>query len=255
MAWYVGTSGYSYKEWKGSFYPESLPQQDMLRHYAERLPSVEINNTFYRMPRTNVLETWRDAVPNDFRFVIKASQRITHRKRMKDAEEPTEYLMDRVTTLGDKLGAVLFQLPPYLRKDKARLEAFLTLIPKGVRAAFEFRHASWFEDDIFECLRIAGAGLCVADGDGEGMPNSMDLPATGAWSYYRLRRPDYSDADLGHWLARMHELRVEDCFVFFKHEDEGAGPHLAARFLELATPRPARRASRRDMARPRDLHR
>ncbi len=252
MAWYVGTSGYSYKEWKGNFYPESLPQQDMLGYYAERLPCVEINNTFYRMPRTNVLEAWRDSVPRDFRFVIKASQRITHRKRLKDAEEPTQYLMERVKTLEDKLGAVLFQLPPHLRKDLARLETFLALIPEGVRAAFEFRHASWFDDDVFESLRMAGAGLCVADAEGEGMPSAMELPAMGAWSYYRLRKPNYSDADLGHWLARMHELRLDDCFVFFKHEDEGAGARLAERFLELATPRPARRATRRDMGKGRE---
>jgi len=247
MAWYVGTSGYSYKEWKGNFYPESLPQQDMLRYYGERLPCVEINNTFYRMPRTNVLETWRDSVPDNFRFVVKASQRITHRKRLKEAEEPTAYLMERVQALDEKLGALLFQLPPHLRKDLPRLEAFLTLIPEGVRAAFEFRHASWFDDDVFECLTVSGAALCVADAESEGIPNAMELPATGAWGYFRLRKPSYSDAELGHWLARMHELRVDDCFVFFKHEADGAGPRMAERFLELATPRPARRARRRDM--------
>jgi uncharacterized protein YecE (DUF72 family) len=249
MGWYVGTSGYSYKEWKGHFYPDGIAQNDMLAYYAGRLPCVEINNTFYRMPQVSVLETWRDAVPDDFRFVIKASQRITHRKRLKDAEEPTGYLLERVTSLEEKLGALLFQMPPHMRKDLERLERFLALIPRDVRAAFEFRHPSWFEDDVFECLTLAGAALCVADGAKEGMPSAIDLPATGPWGYYRLRQASYSDADLAHWLARMHELRLDDCFVFFKHEDEAAGPRLAERFLELATPRPARRARRRDMDR------
>lgn len=238
MHWYAGTSGYSYKPWKGPFYPEDLPDDQMLRYYGEHLPAVEINNTFYRMPRTSVLEKWAEAVPDHFRFVIKASRRITHQHRLKDAEEPTRYLLDKVTALGPKLGAVLFQLPPYLRCDAERLEGFLALLPAGVPAAFEFRHDSWDVPEIRAMLADAGATVCVADAE-DGGAQAPVLPAS-PWLYLRLRRPDYTGADLRRWQDRAEASGAETGFVFFKHEDEGAAPAMARRFLELAGKRRAR---------------
>ena len=152
MHWYAGTSGYSYKEWIGSFYPDGMKADAMLSYYAVHLPAVEINNTFYRMPRTQVLEAWADAVPKDFRFVIKASRRITHEQKLVDADESTDYLARKLEVLDGKLGAVLFQLPPYLRKDIERLRAFLKVVPASMPAAIEFRHASWFDDETFDLL-------------------------------------------------------------------------------------------------------
>ncbi len=231
MKLYVGTSGYSYKEWKGNFYPEDIPAEEMLHYYADRLPSVEINNTFYRLPKASVLESWAEQVPSDFRFVLKASRRITHIKRLKEAQDETQYLLRTVKTLGKKLGVILFQLPPYLRKDLPRLEQFLGQLPGDSNAAFEFRHSSWFEDDVFECLRSKGAALCVADAEGE---LEVPLVGTAAWGYLRLRRPDYSEADLKNWMKRIRSQNWENVYIFFKHEEEGAGPKMAVHFLELS---------------------
>ncbi len=234
MHWYAGTSGYSYAAWKGSFYPEDLTAEAMLGYYATRLPAVEINNTFYRMPRSNVLENWAAAVPDGFRFVIKASRRITHLQRLKAVEEPAGYLLDRVALLGDRLGAVLFQLPPNLPRDRDRLAAFLDLLNDRVPAAFEFRHPSWFEPDIIELLRAAGAALCIAEDDAGQGSEGPELTATAPWLYLRLRRASYRDADLRRWLKAAHASGVERGFAFFKHEDAGAGPIMAERFLKLA---------------------
>lgn len=232
MELHVGTSGYSYKEWKGPFYPDDLPAGDMLRYYAERLNAVEINNTFYRMPKASVLEEWAAQVPEGFRFSIKASQKITHRKRLKEAEEETEYLVRTVATLGDRLGCLLFQLPPNLKADLERLKAFLGLMPGGVPAAFEFRHASWHDEAVFQALRDHGAALCCADTeDDEG---DAPLVATAGWGYLRLRRPSYERPDLERWAARVREQEWGRAYVFFKHEDEGAGPRMAAAFGEVA---------------------
>ena len=231
MEWLAGTSGYSYKEWKGSFYPEDLAADGMLAHYASRLPAVEINNTFYRMPRTHVLETWRDAVPATFRFSIKASRRITHHARLKDCDEAVNFLATGLEALEDKLGCVLFQLPPYLRRDDERLDAFLSTWPKALPAALEFRHESWFDDATAETLSRHGAAICVSE-DGE-LPMPAFL-ATAGWLYLRLRKPDYDDAALAAWLERAGTTPATRGFAFFKHEDEGAGPRLAGRFLELA---------------------
>ena len=231
MKLYVGTSGYSYKEWKGNFYPEDLPADEMLHYYADRLPSVEINNTFYRLPKESVLESWAEQVPSDFRFVLKASRRITHIKRLKEAQDETQYLLRTVKTLGKKLGVILFQLPPYLRKDLPRLEQFLGHLPDDSKAAFEFRHSSWFEDDVFECLRSKGAALCIADADDE---LEVPLVGTAAWGYLRLRRPNYSEADLKNWMKRIRSQNWETVYIFFKHEEEGAGPKMAVHFLELS---------------------
>ncbi len=227
----VGTSGYSYKGWKGSFYPERIPAKEMLGFYASRLLAVEINNTFYRLPKVGVLETWAGQVPADFRFAIKASRRITHFKRLKDVGDEIGFLLQTTQALGDRLGVLLFQLPPNLPCDLPRLEAFLELLPAGTSAAFEFRHASWSDVAVHELLRRRDCALVAVDaGDVE----SAELVATASWGYLRLRRPGYNRADLADWARRIRSQGWEEAFVFFKHEDEGAGPRLAAEFVEVA---------------------
>jgi len=231
MNLYVGTSGYSYKEWKGTFYPEDLADKQMLRFYGERFRSVEINNTFYRMPKESVLEAWAAEVPADFKFVLKASQRITHMQRLKDAGDSLSYLLRVAGVLMNRLGPLLFQLPPNLQKDAPRLREFLKLLPPDRRAAFEFRHQSWFDDEIFGLLREHKAVLCIAEAE-----NDLDIPfiSTADWGYLRLRRPDYGDDELKLWAERVRQQAWQDAFIFFKHEDAGKGPKMAARFLELA---------------------
>jgi uncharacterized protein YecE (DUF72 family) len=228
---YVGTSGFSYKEWKGSFYPADLPAKDMLAYYSERLPAVEINNTFYRLPQQPLLENWRSQVSATFRFSLKASQRITHFKRLKDAGEDMKYFLEMASVLGDSFGVVLVQLPPNMKKDVDRLLTFLDYVPAQTRAAFEFRHPSWFDDDVLTALRERNRALCVSDTD--------DLPAshiesTSDWGYLRLRRVEYTQQDLEDWFKRMKAQTWKDAFVFFKHEDEGTGPKLAGRFIEIS---------------------
>jgi uncharacterized protein YecE (DUF72 family) len=223
-----GTSGFSYKEWKGSFYPEDLPASGMLRHYASRLPAVEINNTFYRMPRASLLQSWAEEVPDGFSFALKASQQITHRKRLKEAAEAVAYFFEVATTLGDRLGPVLFQLPPNLKKDLPRLSDFLATLPPAARSAFEFRHESWFDDEVFGALRSAGAALCWAEDEDLATPRV----ATAGWGYLRLRRADYTDADVASWAERIRGEAWSDAYVFFKHEEEGTGPRLAERMRE-----------------------
>lgn len=231
MNLYVGTSGYSYKEWKGSFYPEHLPASQMLHFYGERFNTVEINNTFYRMPKAAVLEAWANEVPAGFRFVLKASQRITHMKRLKDAGEPLSYLLEVSAALKKHLGPLLFQLPPSMKKNTQRLQDFLTLIPPKCRVAFEFRHQSWFDEEVFALLREHQAALCIAEAEDE-----LDIPfvSTADWGYLRLRLPEYTDAELKTWVKRVHDQAWREAFVFFKHEEAGKGPQLARRFLELA---------------------
>jgi len=231
MNLYVGTSGYSYKEWKGSFYPEDLSAKDMLSYYAGRLPAVEINNTFYRMPQRTMLENWHAQVPGGFRFSLKASQRITHFKRLNDVDEETKYFLETASVLGDGLGVVLFQLPPNMKKDVTRLRDFVQKLPAQPRAAFEFRHATWFDEEVLTVLRDQNRALCISDTD--------DLPATvidstADWGYLRLRRVEYGESDLTEWMKRIKAQPWKDTFVFFKHEDEGTGPRLAAQFLGLA---------------------
>ncbi len=231
MNLYVGTSGYAYKEWKGPFYPDDLPDKQMLRFYGERFRSVEINNTFYRMPTASVLEAWSKEVPVDFKFVLKASQRITHHQRLKDTEDSMAYLLKVAGALMDRLGPLLFQLPPYLKKDAPRLREFLALLPSDRRAAFEFRHQSWFDDEVFGLLREHRAVLCIAEAE-----NDLEIPfvSTADWGYLRLRRPDYGDAELKSWAKRVHEQDWREAFIFFKHEEEGKGPQMAKRFIEFA---------------------
>lgn len=231
MNLYVGTSGYSYKEWKGTFYPEDLPEKQMLRYYGERFRTVEINNTFYRMPKPTVLEGWAAEVPVDFKFVLKASQRITHMQRLKDASDSVAYLLKVAEVLKERLGPLLFQLPPYLKRDVPRLRDFLSLLPPQRRAAFEFRHQSWFDSEVFDLLREHRAVLCIAEAE-----NELEIPfvSTADWGYLRLRRPDYGDVELGSWVKRVRQQEWSDAFIFFKHEDEGKAPVMAKRFLELA---------------------
>jgi uncharacterized protein YecE (DUF72 family) len=231
MNLYVGTSGYSYKEWKGTFYPRDLPDKRMLHYYGGHFKAVEINNTFYRMPAASVLEAWAGEVPIDFKFVLKAPQRITHEHRLKDAGDSVSYLLEVSGVLKERLGPLLFQLPPYLRKDVPRLRDFLALLPPQRRVSFEFRHQSWFDEEVFGLLRDHQAALCIAEAEGD---LAVPFVATSDWGYLRLRRPDYGDAELKTWARRVREQDWRDAFLFFKHEDEGKAPQMAKRFLELA---------------------
>jgi uncharacterized protein YecE (DUF72 family) len=230
MELWVGTSGYSYKPWVGKFYPERLAAKEMLRFYATQLPTVEINNTFYRLPKESVLQNWAEQVPAEFCFVLKAPQKITHVKRLKEAAPEVEYLFRVATVMGEKMGAILFQLPPNLRKDIDRLQSFLALLPSGRAAAFEFRHPSWLDDEVFACLRERNCALCFAEFEED---ENRELIATANWGYIRLRRPDYNHLDLLHWRERILAQKWDHAYVFFKHEDEGIGPKLAAEFLNL----------------------
>jgi uncharacterized protein YecE (DUF72 family) len=231
MNLYVGTSGYSYKPWKGPFYPEKLPDRKMLGFYGEHFRSVEINSTFRGVPKPSVLENWANMVPSDFRFVLKAPQLITHIKRLRDVSDVLKNFLDVAAVLKERLGPLLFQLPPNLKKDATRLREFLSLLPSDRRAAFEYRHQSWFDDEILGLLREHRAALCIAEAEDE-----LDIPftATADFGYLRLRLPEYSDADLKAWAKRLRDQGWQDAFVFFKHEDEGKGPRMAKRFLELA---------------------
>ena len=234
MALHVGTSGWSYPEWKGSFYPEDIKADAMLPYYAARFDSVEVNNTFYRLPKREVLKSWGEQVPAGFSFVIKASQRITHNAKLGPAAaDPLAYLLDACGELGDRLGPVLYQTPPWLKKDVGVLKDFLALMPAGHRAAFEFRNPTWFDDDVYATLEARGAALVVADtGEEEKDP---PLVRTADWGYARLRREVYPGDLLNEWVARLSQAGWQDLWVFFKHEDEATGPRLAARFRELAS--------------------
>ncbi|MBW3535310.1 MAG: DUF72 domain-containing protein [Gemmatimonadetes bacterium] len=232
MRAYVGTSGWSYKEWKGPWYPEDLSSDAMLGWYAGRLNSVECNNTFYRLPKRDVLRSWAEQVPDGFSFVLKASKRITHQAKLgADAADPLAYLCDAAGELGDRLGPILFQTPPWLKKDAGLLRDFLARVPEGVRAAFEFRSTSWFDEEVYDVLRQGGAALVAADtGDADKDP---PLVATAPWGYARLRREAYDDGLLEDWARRLEATEWDEAWVFFKHEDEGAGPRMAERFAGL----------------------
>ncbi len=227
---YVGTSGYSYKEWKGKFYPEKISPKEMLRFYSGRLNTVEINNTFYHMPRESVLTSWAEQVPGDFVFALKAPQVITHLKRLRDVSDETEYLFRTLSVLDRKLGPVLFQFPKSFRKDRSALEDFLALIPGDRAFAFEFRSPSWLDDQILDLLRKNGASLCIADTDEN---PAHEIIRMAPWGYLRLRRSDYTDADLSQWMEKILSQKWEKAFVFFKHEDEAGGAEMAMRFQEL----------------------
>ena len=230
MKIYVGTSGYGYKEWKGTFYPEKITAGEMLRFYSDRLSSVEINNTFYRMPKESVLASWSGQVPDDFVFAIKAPQIITHLKRLRNTDEETDYLFRTLSVLGRKLGPVLFQFPGSFHADRSVLNAFLDPVP-DMSCAFEFRHPSWFDDEILGLLRAKGCSLCIADTDEN---PSHELISTASWGYLRLRRSEYTDAALSQWVESIHSQKWKKAFVFFKHEEGGKGPAMAIRFQKLA---------------------
>ena len=213
----AGASGYSFKEWKGSFYPEKMKAEEMLSWYAGRLPTVEINNTFYRMPKTSVLEAWAAATPDRFRFAIKASRRITHIGRLKGDSVPETlgYLYKNLAALGAKRGPVLFQLPPNLKKDLPRLATFLQLLPQDHGASFEFRNETWFSDDVYDALKSAGAALCLSEREDNAPP---PLVETAAWGYVRLRLENYSDDELRAWAKRLDATSWREIFVYFMHE-------------------------------------
>jgi uncharacterized protein YecE (DUF72 family) len=213
----AGASGYSFKEWKGDFYPEGIKPDAMLAFYSQRLPTVEINNTFYQMPKVAVLENWVRSTPESFRFSIKASRRITHMSRLKaeSAADSVAFLYRNLAALGAKRGPVLYQLPPFLKKDLPRLTDFLALLPPGHDAAFEFRNDTWFSDEVYEALKSAGAALCISEREDNEPP---PLVETAAWGYVRLRLETYSADDLKRWAERLAATSWRKIFVYFMHE-------------------------------------
>jgi uncharacterized protein YecE (DUF72 family) len=224
MIW-IGTSGYNYPEWKGSFYPETLPAAKMLPYYAERFPTVEINYTFYRAPNEKILKGWSRATPEQFRLTLKAPKRITHDARLRDCGDRVRQFLEVAATLESKLGSLLFQLPPNLKKDLPLLDAFLDTFPPKACAAFEFRHASWFDDDVLETLRRRNLALCIADSEKLSAP----VEITADYAYFRLRDQGYTPADIARWgdVLREKTAACRDVFVYFKHEEEGKGPEFA----------------------------
>ena len=228
MIW-VGTSGYNYPEWKGSFYPETLPTSKMLPYYAERFPTVEINYTFYRSPNEKILEGWDKATPEQFKLTLKAPKRITHDARLRDCADRVRQFLETAAVLGPKLGALLFQLPPNLKKDLALLETFVDSFPPRVCAAFEFRHASWFDEAVFDVLRKRNLALCIADSERLSTP----IELTADYSYFRLRDEGYSPEDVARWadLVREKSAGRGDAFVYFKHEEQGKGAEFGQLFM------------------------
>jgi uncharacterized protein YecE (DUF72 family) len=229
----VGTSGWSYKEWKGSFYPEKLPAEDMLRFYSSCFPTVEVNNSFYRIPSERVLAGWAEQVPQAFRFVLKASRRVTHNSRLKDEDGSLAYFLQAVNPLGERLGPTLFQLPPTFQKDFGRLQGFLGRLPKRWTAAIEFRHASWFDDEVYALLRSRDVALVAVDEDeGEGI--GAPLVPTASWGYLRLRRSAYDTGALQAWAERIGRQEWSEAYVFLKHEEgKPTGPAVAQEMKEL----------------------
>jgi uncharacterized protein YecE (DUF72 family) len=234
----VGTSGWSYKEWKGSFYPAKLPAEEMLRFYSTHFPVVEVNNSFYRIPAERVLATWAEQVPQAFRFVVKASRRVTHNNRLKDEDGSLAYFLRAVNPLGERLGPTLFQLPPTFKKDVDRLRDFLALLPRRWAAAMEFRHSSWFADEVYDLLRGRDVALVAVDQD-ESEGTGSPLVPTASWGYLRLRRSAYDRAALEGWAARIGENSWNEAYVFLKHEDGSpTGPAAASEMSEILTKPP-----------------
>jgi len=234
----VGTSGYAYKEWKGSFYPAKLPAKDMLRFYGEQFHTVEINNTFYRMPNADVLTKWTETVPADFVFILKAPQRITHMMRLKEAADSLNYFFTTAKALGTRRGPTLFQLPPNFKRNDERLTQFLAWVPPDERVAFEFRHVTWYDDEVYALLRKHNVAMCISDVDDdeeirEGSELQTPWVATADFGYARLRRQDYSPEKLREVAAWVNGQKFKDAFVFLKHEDGGKGPRFARDLIKM----------------------
>ncbi len=229
MIW-VGTSGYNYPEWKGTFYPADLPASKMLAYYAARFSTVEINYTFYRLPTEKLVAGWAAGTPTPYKLTLKAPKRITHDRRLREAGELLRAFCHAAGTLGDKLGVLLFQLPPNFKLDLALFDVFLADLPPGAKAAFEFRHPSWFDDAVYDRLRARNLALCIADSEKVSTP----VVATADYGYFRLRDEGYEDADIGLWADTIRAQRPQwvDTFVYFKHEEEGKGPEFARRLIE-----------------------
>jgi uncharacterized protein YecE (DUF72 family) len=229
MNLWIGTSGFQYAEWKGTFYPQDLSTAKMLPYYAERFSSTEINYTFHRIPSAKTIDGWCKATPERFKFSLKAPQKVTHFAKLRNCGDTLRYFHQVICDLEKKLGVVLFQLPPGLKKDAALLAEFLSDFPHGMRAAFEFRHESWFGDDTFELLKSKNVALCIADSEKLTTP----VVATADYGYLRLRREDYEEADVARWTDTIREKANEwsDAFVYFKHEESGIGPKLATQML------------------------
>jgi uncharacterized protein YecE (DUF72 family) len=224
MRYLIGTSGYNYPEWRGSFYPEKLPAAKMLAFYAEQFTSVEVNYTFYRIPTEPLLAGWAKGTPDPFTFTLKAPRRITHDSKLQRCEDLTRSFCRTAGTLGSKLGALLFQLPPTFRRDDTVLGAFLELLPEGTRAAFEFRHPSWHDEAVFDALRRHNVALCIADSEKMSTP----IVATADYAYFRLRDEGYQRADIERWASVIRAQPISgDAFVYFKHEEQGKGPEFA----------------------------
>jgi uncharacterized protein YecE (DUF72 family) len=230
MSIWVGTSGYNYPEWKGSFYPQRLPAAKMLPYYAQRLNTVEINYTYYRMPNAKILQSWDDATPQNFKLTLKAPKRITHDARLRNCEDNLKFFIETAAKLGAKLGVLLFQLPPGFKQDLALLDSFLALLPAGTRAAFEFRHGSWLNDEVYARLREKNLALCVADSETMATP----IVLTADYGYFRLRDEGYSAAEVAGWAHRIRETTVDskEVYVYFKHEESGIGPQFAKIFTD-----------------------
>jgi uncharacterized protein YecE (DUF72 family) len=227
---HVGTSGYNYPEWRGTFYPERFATNKMLAYYAERFETVEINYTFYRLPTEKLLAGWAEGTPENFTFTLKAPRRITHDSRLQRCEDLAQAFCRTAKTLGSKLAVLLFQLPPTFKKDVGVLRAFLDLVPDGRRAAFEFRHVSWHDGDVFEALRARNVALCVADSEKMSTP----VETTADYAYFRLRDEGYQQPDIERWASTIRGLSVSNAYVYFKHEEQGLGPDFARRFAEAA---------------------
>ena len=227
---YVGTSGYNYPEWKGSFYPENLSAARMLPYYGERFSTVEINYTFYRMPTAKLVTGWASQVPADFKFTLKAPKRITHDRRLKDVADSLRGFCEAAGELGPKLGALLFQLAPNFKKDLAVFDAFLGILPPRVCAAFEFRNDTWLDEEVYARLRERNLALCIADNEKRSTP----VMATADYAYLRLRDEGYTPDHIIAWAGHVRDLaaRCKDVYVYFKHEDEGKGPEFGRMLKE-----------------------
>jgi uncharacterized protein YecE (DUF72 family) len=237
MKLHAGTSGFAFKEWKGSFYPQDLKDDAMLGYYASKFPTVEINNTFYRLPKEHVLQDWASQVPDPFTFAIKASQRITHHARLKpECASAVEFLLKNTSALAGRLGPILFQLPPNLKKDVDRLRAFIDTLPADRRYTIEFRHESWFDDDVFTALRDRDIPMCIVEQPDFASP----VVSTATWGYVRLHRFDYDDAMMSEWSKRLAKQPWSEAYVFFKHDEGiGSGPPAVDAFREICQRAPS----------------